>query len=125
MSVYAHYAPCRLRQSTWESMRSELLGRVVRTLDEYAPGFSRLIVFSEVITPLQLESDFGFSGGHVCHGELALDQLFMMRPAIGYGRYNSPVDGLFLSGAGTHPGGLMSGANGKLAAREVLKKGRM
>jgi phytoene dehydrogenase-like protein len=78
-------------------------------------------VAHEILTPHDLEKEFGFNGGHIFHGELAIDQLFMMRPLIGYGRYTSPVDGLYHCGGGSHPGGLMSGAAGKFAAQEVLK----
>jgi phytoene dehydrogenase-like protein len=72
-----------------------------------------------VITPAQLEGDFGFHGGHIFHGELALDQLFTMRPLLGYGRYGSPIAGLHLCGGGTHPGGFMTGASARLAATTV------
>lgn len=119
MSVYVHYAPAKLRASEWNAAAGPLLQRVLRTLERFAPGISALVVASQVITPTTLERDFGFHGGHFFHGELALDQLFTMRPLLGYGRYDSPIRGLYLCGAGTHPGGFMTGASGRLAAAMV------
>jgi phytoene dehydrogenase-like protein len=121
MSIYAHYAPFHLQGSTWEKERDTLLGRVLNTLDLFAPHLSDLIVARQVITPMDMEVTYGYSGGHIFHGELALDQLFAMRPVLGYARYITPVEGLFLCGAGTHPGGLMSGASGKWAAHRVVR----
>jgi len=120
MSVYVHYAPYRLRGGEWAAAKRTLLDRCLATLDRFAPGIARLVVGATVITPAELESHYGFHGGHIFHGELALDQLLSMRPVPGSGRYRSPVRGLYLCGAGTHPGGFMSGASGKLAAREVV-----
>jgi phytoene dehydrogenase-like protein len=116
MSIYAHYAPQALRGSGWQDAADPLLQRVVRTLERFAPGLASLVVAAQVITPPSLERDYGFHGGHIFHGELALDQLFTMRPLLGYGRYDSPIQGLYLCGAGTHPGGFMTGASGRLAA---------
>lgn len=121
MSIYVHYAPYRLRGADWQELKERLLRRVLTTVGRFAPGFEQLVVAAEVITPLELETTYGFAGGHIFHGELALDQLMSMRPLLGYARYNSPVGGLHLCGAGTHPGGFMSGGNGKLAAREVIR----
>ena len=81
------------------------------------------VVGAEIITPGELHSHYGFAGGHMFHGELAPDQLYAMRPLLGAGRYESPVRGVFLCGAGTHPGGFMSGINGRLAAQHVLRSG--
>jgi phytoene dehydrogenase-like protein len=119
MSVYLHYAPYRLRDGEWLAARRTLLDRCLAVLDRSAPGVARLVVGAEVITPAELEARYGFHGGHVFHGELALDQLLSLRPVPGAGRNRSPVRGLYLCGAGAHPGGFMSGASGKLAAREV------
>ena len=124
MSVYAHYAPYSLRAG-WSSMRQVFLTRVLQTLEQYAPGFRRTIVSAEIITPADLERDHGFWGGHIFHGELSPDQLYAMRPLLGFGRYESPVRGVFLCGAGTHPGGFMSGINGRLAAQHVLRSGEI
>jgi phytoene dehydrogenase-like protein len=121
MSIYAHYAPYRLRQGDWSSFKDQLLLRVLATLERIAPGVGTLVEASQVITPNELESQYGFHGGHIFHGELSLDQLGAMRPLLGYGRYGAPVRGLYLCSAGTHPGGFMTGLSGKLAAREIVK----
>lgn len=121
MSVYAHYAPFKLRNGDWTSSRDLLLQRVLATLEQFAPGIGSLVLAAEIVTPAELESTYGFWGGHIHHGELALDQLATMRPLLGYGRYESPVRGLFLCGAGTHPGGFMTGGSGKLAARRIAR----
>jgi phytoene dehydrogenase-like protein len=123
MSVYAHYAPYRLRGADWSSMRQTLLTRVIKTLEDHAPGLSSSMVAANIITPAEMQSAYGLWGGHIFHGELSLDQLYAMRPLLGFGRYESPVRGVFLCGAGTHPGGFMSGINGRLAAQHVLRSG--
>lgn len=121
MSIYVHYAPYRLRDSDWGASKDALLRRVLATLERFAPGVGALVVAAEVITPMDLESQYGFHGGHIFHGELTLDQLVTMRPLLGYSRYHGPVSGLYLCSAGTHPGGFMTGASGKLAAREIVR----
>ena len=94
---------------------------VVRTLAEYAPDLPRLIVARQVITPADLESEFGFTGGHVHHGEMALDQVFAMRPLLGWAQYRTPIKNLYLCGSATHPGGGIMGAPGRNAAMRMLK----
>jgi phytoene dehydrogenase-like protein len=121
MSIYVHYTPYRLRSGSWPSMKEAVLKNVLTTLERFAPGFGGLVLAAEVITPLELESRYGLSGGHIFHGELSLDQLAVMRPQLGYSRYQGPILGLFMCSAGTHPGGFMSGSSGKLAAQEVVK----
>ena len=121
MSIYVHYTPFNLRHADWPASKDLLLQRVLATLEQFAPGVSSLVMAAESITPAELESQYGFHGGHIFHGELTLDQLATMRPLLGYGRYQGPVRGLYLCGAGTHPGGLMTGASGKLAAREIVR----
>ena len=101
----------------WDQAIEPLQRTVLRVLELYAPGIGALAVAGEVITPRDLERDFGFFGGHGFHGELALDQLFTFRPLLGYARYDSPLRGLHLCGAGTHPGGFLTGASGRHAAR--------
>jgi phytoene dehydrogenase-like protein len=118
-SIYVHYAPRALR-ADWTTARDALLANVLDVLERYAPGVRSLIVAAQVITPLDLERDYGLAGGHIFHGELALDQLFTMRPLLGQARYATPVAGLYLCGAGTHPGGFMTGASGRLAANAVI-----
>jgi phytoene dehydrogenase-like protein len=121
MSIYAQFAPYRLRQGDWNSRRDELLQTVIKTLAAYAPDLPQRILGAQTITPLDLETEWGLTGGHIFHGELALDQLFTMRPVIGWARYRTPLRGLYLCGSGTHPGTGMNGASGANAAREILK----
>jgi len=120
MSIYAHYAPYRLRGTDWTAAQKPLLRNVLDTLERFAPGLGALVVAAQVVTPAELESEYGFHGGHMYHGELALDQMATMRPLLGHARYAAPVSGLFLCSAGTHPGGFMTGASGKLAAHEIV-----
>lgn len=122
LSAYVHYTPHRLRTGAWSSSRDVVLASTLRVLDRHAPGLSSLVVASQLMTPDDLERDYGLSGGHIFHGELAPDQLFVMRPLLGYGRYQGPVEGLFLGGAGTHPGGFLTGASGRLAAQTALRR---
>jgi phytoene dehydrogenase-like protein len=121
MSIYAQYTPYRLKQGDWPSRRDEVGDAVLGLLEEYAPGISRLVVNRQVLTPFDLERTYGLTGGHPFHGEPALDQLFVARPLLGWGRYRAPVDGLYLCGAGAHPGGGVTGGPGANAAREMLK----
>jgi phytoene dehydrogenase-like protein len=120
-SVYMQFAPYRLADGDWAARRDALGDVVVRTLEEYAPGLGARVLGRQVLTPLDLESTYGLTGGHPMHGEPALDQLFVTRPLLGWARYRAPVAGLYLCSAGTHPGGGVTGAPGANAAREVLK----
>jgi phytoene dehydrogenase-like protein len=121
MSVYMQFAPYRLREGSWPR-RAEALGdAVVRTLDRHAPGLERLVLGRQVITPLDLEQTYGLTGGHIYHGEPALDQLFTMRPVLGWARYRTPIRGLYLCGAGTHPGVGVTGGSGANAGREIAR----
>jgi phytoene dehydrogenase-like protein len=122
MSVYVQFAPWKLRaEAGWGGARGELFDRVVAAIDRHAPGIASLIEEREVLTPLDLERTYGLTGGHIFHGEQSLDQLFVLRPFLGCARYRGPVSGLYLCGAGTHPGGGITGGPGRNAAREVLK----
>jgi phytoene dehydrogenase-like protein len=121
-SIYVHYAPYALRSGPWDESRQTLLAAVLNVLEEYAPGVRSLVVGAQVITPADLEHEYGFAGGHIFHGELAVDQLFAMRPLLGYAKYDSPIRGLHLCSGGTHPGGFMTGASGRLAAQELLRR---
>jgi phytoene dehydrogenase-like protein len=121
MSIYMQFAPYRLKNHDWSSERDALCDTVVRTLSAYAPNLGNLIVGRQVITPFDLEKTYGLTGGHIFHGELALDQLFTMRPLLGWARYRTPLKGLYLCGSGTHPGTGLTGASGFNAAREILK----
>ena len=121
MSVYVQYTPYQLKQGNWSARRDELGDLVLRTLEEYAPGLSELVLARQVLTPLDLETTYGLTRGHPSHGEPSLNQLFTMRPLLGWGRYRAPLKGLYLCSAGTHPGGGVDGTAGANAAREVLK----
>ena len=120
MSVLVQYAPHALREGDWNSRREELGDRVVKTLATAAPGLPGLVERGQVITPKDIEDDWGLTGGHLFHGEESLDQIFTMRPVLGWARYRTPVRGLYLCGAGTHPGGGLTGANGRNAARALI-----
>jgi len=122
MSVYMQYAPYKLKNGDWNAQRDGLLQTVMSTLAEYAPHIRELMVAAEVITPKDLEEEFGLTGGHIFHGELALDQFFTMRPLLDWPRYSTPVGSLFLCGSGTHPGVGLTGESGANAAREILKQ---
>ena len=121
MSIHAQFAPYKLKNGDWESRREELGDAIVNTLSDYAPNLKDLIVARQVITPLDLERRYGLSGGHIHHGEMSLDQLFAFRPLIGFARYRTPIENLYLCGAGTHPGGGVTGAPGLNASREIIK----
>ena len=120
MSVVAQWAPYRLRDGDWTTERDSLGDLVLKTLEHHAPGFQDLVVAREVLTPVDLERDFGVTDGHVLHGEPGLDQWFAWRPLLGFARYRMPIDGLYLCGSGAHPGGGITGLPGRNAAREVL-----
>ncbi|HZE71085.1 MAG TPA: NAD(P)/FAD-dependent oxidoreductase [Pyrinomonadaceae bacterium] len=121
MSVYVQYAPYELAKGDWDSRRKDLGDTVVNALSEYMPNLGELILDRQVITPLDLERDFGLSGGHIHHGEQSLDQSFMFRPLIGWAQYRTPIERLYLCGAGTHPGGGITGGPGANASREIIK----
>ena len=121
MSVYVQYAPYKLKAGDWNSRREEFADSVVDLINDYAPNFKELIVARQVITPLDLEQTYGLSGGHIHHGEQTLDQSFTFRPLLGWAQYRTPIKGLYLCGAGTHPGGGVSGRPGANAAREIIK----
>ncbi|HUI41191.1 MAG TPA: NAD(P)/FAD-dependent oxidoreductase [Terriglobia bacterium] len=121
MSIYAQFAPDKLRGAHWNAQREALGDAVVAALARHAPDLPGLILHRQVLTPLDLEVQLGLSGGHIFHGELALDQLFSLRPLLGWAGYRTPVRHLYLCGSGTHPGVGLSGASGSNAAREFLK----
>ena len=121
MSVWMQYAPYGLRHSNWHDVRDKLRDAVIHVIEDYAPGFKNLILECQVLTPLDLEQIYGLTGGHLYHAEMALDQIFFMRPIPGWARYHTPIKNLYLCGSGTHPGGGITGLPGYYAAREVLK----
>jgi phytoene dehydrogenase-like protein len=121
MSIYVQYAPFKLKNSDWESQRVALGDTVVKTIAQYAPNLPELILTHQIITPQDLEDIYGLTGGHIFHGELALDQFFTMRPLLDWARYRTPIQNLYLCGSGTHPGAGLTGGSGANAAREILK----
>jgi phytoene dehydrogenase-like protein len=122
MSIYAQYAPFKLKNSDWETERVALGDTVVKTLSQYAANLPELILSHQIITPQDLEDNYALTGGHIFHGELALDQFFTMRPLLDWARYRTPIQNLYLCGSGTHPGSGLTGASGANAAREILKQ---
>jgi phytoene dehydrogenase-like protein len=121
MSVIVQWAPYALREGDWETERDALGDCVVAELNAYAPGLEQHVLHRQVITPLDWERDYGLTEGSIMHGEMGLDQLVVMRPVPGFGQFRTPIAGLYLCGAGTHPGGGVTGAPGYNAAREVIK----
>ncbi len=121
MSITMQYAPYHLRSGHWDDQRDALGEHVLDTLAKYAPTLKELILHRQVITPFDWERDYGLTEGGIFHGQMGLDQLLFMRPVAGYGQYRSPIENLYLCGAGTHPGGGVTGAPGYNAAREILK----
>jgi phytoene dehydrogenase-like protein len=127
MTCFVQYVPYHLRVGTWDENREILGDRVVRKIAEHAPNVSRSILARQVLTPLDLERTYGLTEGNIFHGDLSLEQLFFMRPVPGWSQYRTPIDGLYLCGAGAHPGGGVTGAPGHNAAQQALrdwKKGR-
>jgi phytoene dehydrogenase-like protein len=121
MSIYMQYAPYKLKNDDWENQRTALVETVVKTIAEYAPNLPQTILRHQIITPKDLEETYGFTGGHIFHGELALDQFFTMRPLLDWARYRTPIERLFMCGSGTHPGTGLNGGSGANAAREIVK----
>jgi phytoene dehydrogenase-like protein len=120
LSACVQFAPFKLKEGSWDDRRKQLADTLVKTLAAYAPNLPGLIEAIQVITPQDLESSYGFTGGHIFHGELALDQLFTMRPVLDWARYKTPIRGLYLCGSATHPGNGLTGSSGANAAREII-----
>ena len=121
MSCFVQYAPFKLNGG-WTPDRKEAFGdAVVDAITEFAPSFKNLILHRQVVTPDDLESVFGLTEGNIFHGELALNQLFVMRPTAEWARYDTPIAGYYQCGSGTHPGGGITGQPGRLAALRILK----
>jgi len=127
MSCFVQYAPYALEGGAdqWPKHREAFGDDVIDTLAEYMPGLKERILHRQVLTPWDLEQDFGLTEGNIFHGELSLEQLFFLRPASGWARYETPVKDLWMCGSGTHPGGGIMGAPGQLAALRMLKEGAL
>jgi phytoene dehydrogenase-like protein len=121
MSCFVQYAPYHLKEGSWDEQREAFGDTVIETLAEHAPNIKNIIRGRQVLTPLDLEREFGLSEGNIFQGELSLEQLFFLRPVPGWAQYRTPLKGLYLCGSAAHPGGGIMGAPGRLAAIEVLK----
>ena len=121
MTCFVQYVPYHLRQGTWDETREQLGDRVIKKIGEYAPNVPGAVVARQVLTPLDLERTYGLTEGNIFHGDLTLEQLFFMRPVSGWSQYRTPIAGLYLCGAGAHPGGGVTGAPGHNAAHQVLR----
>jgi phytoene dehydrogenase-like protein len=124
MSCFVQYAPYQLREGTWEQKREALGDAVVDTLSEYIPNLKKIILHRQVMTPWDIEQTLGLSQGNIFQGELSLSQLFFLRPAAGWAKYRTPIRNYYQCGSGTHPGGGITGAPGRLAALEILREFR-
>jgi phytoene dehydrogenase-like protein len=121
LTAFVNYAPYRLAEGDWKTERERLADRVTETITEFAPNFKRSVLARDILSPVDLEERFGLTEGNIFHGDLNLGQLFLGRPLPGWSRYRTPVRALYLCGAGTHPGGGVTGAPGFNAARQILK----
>ena len=122
ISMFVQYAPYHLKEGpeAWPSQREAFGDAVVSTLAEYCPGLEESILYRQVLTPWDLEKEFGLTEGNIFQGELSLEQLLFQRPAAGWAKYRTPIHDLWMCGSGTHPGGGIMGASGQLAARGIL-----
>ena len=123
MSIFTQYAPTHLREGSWDEEKEKYADRCFEILEAYAPNFRRAVIDRQVLSPLDLERRFGLTGGNIFQGAMTLDRLFFLRPVAGYANYRTPIRGLYLCGAATHPGGGVMGACGYNAAREMLRDG--
>jgi phytoene dehydrogenase-like protein len=121
LTCFVQYLPWQPRAGSWDTLREALGEQVTRTIAHHAPNVARNIVARQVLTPLDLERRFAITEGNIFHGDLSLDQLFLRRPVAQWSRYRTPIAGLYLCGAGTHPGGGVTGAPGHNAARAILE----
>jgi phytoene dehydrogenase-like protein len=121
LSCFVQYAPYKLAEGNWDEQREAFGNNVIDTIAEYAPNIKDIIVDKQVLTPLDLEREFGLTQGNIFQGELSLEQLFFLRPVAGWAYYSTPINNLYMCGSSTHPGGGIMGANGRLASQVILK----
>jgi phytoene dehydrogenase-like protein len=122
LSCFVQYAPYKLRPGlNWDDQKEAFGDNVINTIAEYAPNIKDIILHKQVITPLDLEREWGLSEGNIFQGELSLEQLFFLRPVPGYAQFRTPIKNLYMCGSATHPGGGIMGGPGRLAALEILK----
>jgi phytoene dehydrogenase-like protein len=123
MSCFVQYAPYKLAQGTWDDQKREAFGdNVIDTISEHIPNIEKIIVGRQVLTPLDLEREFGLTQGNIFQGELSLEQLFFLRPVPGWAYYKTPVENLYMCGSATHPGGGIMAAPGRIASSVILKE---
>lgn len=122
LSCFVQYAPYKLAEGTWDDQREAFGDNVIDTISEYAPNIKKIIIGRQILTPLDLEREFGLTQGNIFQGELSLEQLFFLRPVAGWAYYRTPVDNLYMCGSATHPGGGIMGANGRIASQVILKE---
>jgi phytoene dehydrogenase-like protein len=123
MSCFVQYAPYHLKEGSWDDHRDAFGDTVIDTIAEYAPNIKDIILHRQVLTPLDIERQFGLTEGNIFQGELTLEQLFFLRPAPGWAQYRTPLRNLYMCGSATHPGGGIMGAPGRNAARRILARG--
>jgi phytoene dehydrogenase-like protein len=116
-----HVAPKLPNGRSWDEARETVADLMIDTVESYAPGFKASVIARQILSPLDLEREFGLVGGDIFHGRLSLDQFYSARPVLGHADYRSPVPGLYMCGASTHPGGGVTGAPGHNAAREMIR----
>ncbi len=121
LSCFVQYAPYHLREGNWDEKREEFGDTVINTIARFAPNIKDIILHRQILTPLDLEREFGLTEGNIFQGELSLEQLFFLRPVPGWARFRTPIRSLYMCGAATHPGGGIMAASGRLAALEILK----
>jgi len=121
LSCFVQYAPYKLAEGTWDEQREAFGDNVINTLSEFAPNIKNIIIGRQVLTPLDLEREFGLTQGNIFQGELSLEQLFFLRPVPGWAYYHTPITNLYMCGSATHPGGGIMGANGRIASQVILK----
>jgi phytoene dehydrogenase-like protein len=121
LSCFVQYAPYKLAEGTWDDQKKAFGDNVINTIAEYAPNIKDVIIERQVLTPLDLEREFGLTQGNIFQGELSLEQLFFLRPVAGWAYYRTPIDNLYMCGSATHPGGGIMGANGRIASQVILK----
>jgi len=122
LSCFVQYAPYKLAQGTWDDQKEAFGDNVINTIAEYAPNIKDIIIGRQVLTPLDLEREFGLTQGNIFQGELSLEQLFFLRPVAGWAYYRTPIRNLYMCGSATHPGGGIMGANGRIASQVILKE---
>jgi phytoene dehydrogenase-like protein len=122
LSCFVQYAPYKLAEGTWDDQKQAFGDNVLNTIAEYAPNIKDIIIDRQVLTPLDLEREFGLTQGNIFQGELSLEQLFFLRPVAGWAYYRTPIHNLYMCGSATHPGGGIMGANGRIASQVILKE---